>query len=55
MIESERHADDEILIEHRYYLPSAKTEASGFLEAARQHSTVENSFHWVHDAVHCFT
>jgi predicted transposase YbfD/YdcC len=49
MIESERHVDGKISIEHRYYLASATGKASTFLNATRQHWSIENSLHWVLD------
>ncbi len=49
MIESERHLDGRFSIERRYYLSSAKLEASEFLERARRHWSIENSLHWVLD------
>lgn len=51
LIESERHIGDDISIEHRYYLSSAKTNAFDLLEAGRQHWSIENSLHWVLDVV----
>lgn len=51
MIESERHTSKHMSIEHRYYLSSAKTSASEFPEATRQHWSTENSLHWVPDVV----
>jgi predicted transposase YbfD/YdcC len=49
MIESERHVNGKMSIEHRYYLSSATGTASTFLNATRQHWSIENSLHWVLD------
>jgi len=51
MIESERHVNDNISVEYRYYLSSTKSDASDFLAATRQHWSIENSLHWVLDVV----
>jgi predicted transposase YbfD/YdcC len=49
MIESERHVNGTMTLEHRYYLSSATGNASTFLDATRQHWSIENSLHWVLD------
>lgn len=49
MIESERHVNGEITIAHRYYLSSARLDASTFLEKTRDHWSIENGLHWVLD------
>lgn len=49
MVESERHINDHVSFEHRYYLSNANFEASEFLEGTRQHWSIENSLHWVLD------
>jgi predicted transposase YbfD/YdcC len=49
MIESERHVNGEVSIEHRYYLSSATLDALSFLTGTRQHWSIENSLHWVLD------
>ena len=49
MIESERHVNEEVSIEHRYYLSSATLDASAFLNGTRHHWSIENSLHWVLD------
>jgi len=49
MIEAERHVNGKVSLEHRYYLSSATLDASSFLNATRQHWSIENSLHWVLD------
>ena len=51
LIESERHVNDNISVEYRYYLSSTKSDASDFLAATRQHWSIENSLRWVLDVV----
>ena len=49
MIESERHVNGTVSLEQRYYLSSASGNAETFLNATRQHWSIENSLHWVLD------
>jgi predicted transposase YbfD/YdcC len=49
MIESERHINEHLSIEHRYYISSASGDATSFLPATREHWSIENSLHWVLD------
>jgi predicted transposase YbfD/YdcC len=50
LVESERHVNGEITLEHRYYIASlADTNAHRFAHAVRRHWGVENSLHWVLD------
>lgn len=49
MIESERHMNGEVSIEHRYYIGSIENNAKLFLNSVRDHWGVENSLHWVLD------
>jgi predicted transposase YbfD/YdcC len=49
MIESERHVNGLVSLEQRYYLSSASGDAMMFLNATRQHWSIENSLHWVLD------
>lgn len=49
MIESERHLNDQVSKERRYYIASDKSSAKQFNEDIRAHWGVENSQHWVLD------
>jgi predicted transposase YbfD/YdcC len=49
MIESERHVNGAVSLEQRYYLGSASGNAVMYLNATRQHWSIENSLHWVLD------
>ena len=49
MVESERHVNGEVTIEHRYYIGSIENNAKRFAEAVRAHWGIENSVHWVLD------
>ncbi len=51
MVESERHLDDKVSVERRYYICSIETDAQIFAKAARGHWGIENSIHWVLDVV----
>ena len=46
MLESDRHVNGDMSIEHRDYLCSARVDAATFLDAMRQHWSIENSLHW---------
>ena len=49
MVESERHIDSEVSIEHRYYISSMENSAKAFGDGVRAHWGIENSVHWVLD------
>ena len=49
MVESERHVNGEVTIEHRYYIASIENDAELFAEAVRAHWGIENSVHGVLD------
>lgn len=47
MVESERHIDGVISVEHRYYISSCSTpDVKKFARATRGHWSIENSLHW---------
>ncbi len=49
MIESARHVNGVVSLEQRDYLSSASRDAAAFLNATRQHWSIEHSLHWVLD------
>jgi len=49
MIESERHINDQITKEHRFYISSCKPDAKELNKNIQAHWGVENSAHWVLD------
>jgi predicted transposase YbfD/YdcC len=49
MVESERHVDDDVSIEYRYYISSIENDAKKFGDGVRAHWGIENSLHWVLD------
>lgn len=49
MVESERIVDEEVSIEHRYYISSMENNAKNFGDGVRAHWGIENSVHWVLD------
>jgi predicted transposase YbfD/YdcC len=49
MVESERHLQGEVTIEHRYYLASIANDVHQFAYAVRAHWGIENCVHWVLD------
>lgn len=49
MVESERHLNGKVTIEHRYYISSLANDAKGFAQAVRGHWEIENCVHWVLD------
>ena len=51
MVESERHVNDKVSVEKRYYICSIEENAPQFAQAARGHWGIENSVHWVLDVV----
>lgn len=46
MVESERHIDDEVTTERRYYIASLTSDAKQFAAGVRAHWGVENALHW---------
>lgn len=48
-VESERHVDDKVSIERRYFITSLPADAARIGQAVRQHWSIENSLHWVLD------
>jgi predicted transposase YbfD/YdcC len=51
MVQSERHIDEQITSETRYYISSLASNAADIGRAARAHWSIENSVHWVLDVV----
>ena len=49
MVESERHIEDEISIEKRFYIASIGNDAELLAKAVREHWGIENKVHWVLD------
>ena len=49
MVQSERHIDDNISRETRYYISSLPDDVQRFAEAVRNHWSIENELHWVLD------
>ena len=49
LVESERRVNNQITLEHRYYLLSIQNDAQRFAEAVRSHWGIENRLHWVLD------
>jgi predicted transposase YbfD/YdcC len=49
MVESERHIDEEISIEQRFYIASISNDAKMLAKAVREHWGIENRVHWVLD------
>lgn len=49
MVEAERHVEDQVSIERRYYLSSLAPDVPRFAHAVRSHWGIENSLHWVLD------
>jgi predicted transposase YbfD/YdcC len=49
MAESERHLDEKVSVERRYYIASLPSDARQFGKAVRTHWGIENSLHWVLD------
>ena len=45
----ERRVNQELSIEHRYYLSSSSAGAAMLLAAKRTHWQIENSLHWILD------
>lgn len=48
-VESERHVDEQITTEKRYYISSHKLDAERASSIVRSHWAVENKLHWVLD------
>ena len=49
MVEAERHSDERVARETRYYIASLGRDAKRFAAAVRGHWGIENSVHWVLD------
>jgi predicted transposase YbfD/YdcC len=49
LVEAERHIEDQVSIERRYYLASVASDVTQFAQAVRGHWGIENSLHWVLD------
>ncbi len=49
MIESERHLNDGISVEHRFYISSLLDDAQKFNRVVRLHWGIENQLHWTLD------
>ena len=49
MMESERHVNSDVSIEHLYYISSIENNAKKFGDGVRAHWGIENSVHWVLD------
>jgi predicted transposase YbfD/YdcC len=49
MVESERHIDEEIGIERRFYIATIGNDAKLLAKAVREHWGIENKVHWVLD------
>ncbi len=49
MVESERHLNGKVTIEHRSYISSLKNKAKQFAQAVRGHGEIENCVHWILD------
>src|SRR4029453_15556936 len=48
-VESERHVQEEVTIEQRYYIASLASDAQRLAQAVRAHWGIENCVHWVLD------
>lgn len=49
MIESVRYVNNQASVERRFYISSGSAKATEFLQATRQHWSIENQLHWVLD------
>ena len=49
MVESERHIDEEVSIEQRFYIASISQNSKLLASAVREHWGIENKVHWVLD------
>jgi len=49
MVRAERHFQDKISVEHRYYISSLPSDAARMLHTVRSHWSIENELHWVLD------
>lgn len=49
MVESERHVDDKVTTEQRFFISSLKSNADKIAPAIRAHWEIENGCHWVLD------
>jgi predicted transposase YbfD/YdcC len=46
MVESERHVDEKINVEKRFYVASINKDAELLAKAVREHWDIENRVHW---------
>jgi len=51
LIEHERHTNQKVSLEQRYYISSLDAEAEKMLDVVRSHWGIENQLHWVLDVV----
>lgn len=49
MVEAERHIEEQVSLERRYYLSTLASDVTQFARAVRSHWGIENSLHWVLD------
>lgn len=49
MAESERHVNENVSKEVRYFICSIEADANVFAQAVRKHWSIENQLHWVLD------
>jgi predicted transposase YbfD/YdcC len=49
MIRAERHVQDKVSVEVRYYISSLSSDAARMLRTVRGHWSIENELHWVLD------
>ena len=49
MVESERHIEDKVTTEQRFFISSLKPDADKIAPAIRAHWEIENGCHWVLD------
>jgi len=49
MVESERHVDDKVSVEKRFYIASIDNNSELFAKTVRDHWGIENKVHWVLD------
>jgi predicted transposase YbfD/YdcC len=49
MVESERHVDEKVSVEKRFYIASINKDAELLAKTVREHWGIENRVHWVFD------
>ena len=49
VVESERHENEKVSLERRYFIASMTKDAEDFMGSVRSHWSVENNLHWVLD------